>query len=171
LNSYQGRGSLIGWLRTILAQRHVDQHRRTWRESSLSDLTENEDANDYDPPAPEPAPASTPTELNALSSAIETSLRQLSGEERFLLASYYLDGQTLLQIARMLQIHEATVSRKLRRLTDDLRKQVLRNLQGAGLSRRAAQEALGADPRDLDLNLKKLLQSSQSEAFSEKAGK
>ena len=171
LNSYQGRGSLIGWLRTILAQRHVDQHRRTWRESSLSDLTENEDANDYDPPAPEPAPASTPTELNALGGAIETSLKQLSGEERFLLASYYLDGRTLLQIARMLQIHEATVSRKLRRLTDDLRKQVLRNLQGAGLSRRAAQEALGADPRDLDLNLKKLLQSSQSEAFSEKAGK
>jgi len=31
---------------------------------------------------------------------------------------------------------------------------VLRNLHDAGLSRRAAEEALGADPRDLDLNLK-----------------
>lgn len=170
LDSYQGRGSLIGWLRTILAQRHVDHHRRTWRESSLSDLAANEDANEYDPPAPEPEPASTPAELGMLGGAIELALKHLVAEERLLLASYYLDGRTLLQIARMLHVHEATVSRKLRRLTDDLRKQVLRNLQSAGLSKRAAQESLGADPRDLDLNLKKLLQSSQSEAFPEKAG-
>ena len=69
----------------------------------------------------------------------------------------------------MLHVHEATVSRRLRRVTDGLRKQVLKNLEGFGLSRRAAEEALGADPRDLDLNLKKLLQYSQSEAFQEKA--
>jgi RNA polymerase sigma-70 factor (ECF subfamily) len=66
-------------------------------------------------------------------------------------------------------VHEATVSRKLRRLCEELRKQIRRTLESAGLSRRAAEEALGADPRDLDLNLKKLLQSSQSEAFPEKA--
>jgi RNA polymerase sigma-70 factor (ECF subfamily) len=46
---------------------------------------------------------------------------------------------------------------------------VLKNLQRGGLSRRAAEEALGADPRDLDVNLKKLLQNSQSEAFKEQA--
>lgn len=32
LESYRGRGSLIGWLRTTLAQRHVDHHRRSHRE-------------------------------------------------------------------------------------------------------------------------------------------
>ena len=32
LDSYKGRGSLIGWLRTTLAQRHVDHHRRSHRE-------------------------------------------------------------------------------------------------------------------------------------------
>jgi RNA polymerase sigma-70 factor (ECF subfamily) len=69
----------------------------------------------------------------------------------------------------VLSVHEATVSRRLRRVTDGLRKKVLRNLEDAGLSRRAAEEALGADPRDLDLNLKKLLQYSQSDAFQEKA--
>jgi hypothetical protein len=37
------------------------------------------------------------------------------------------------------------------------------------MSRRAAQEAMGADPRDLEVNLKKLLQNSQSEAFQEQA--
>ncbi len=29
LESYRGRGSLMGWLRTTLAQRHVDHYRRT----------------------------------------------------------------------------------------------------------------------------------------------
>ena len=90
-------------------------------------------------------------------------------EDRFLLAAYYLDGQTLKQIAGVLGVHEATVSRKLRRAIEEIRKQVLRNLQSSGLSRRAAEEALGADPRDLDVNLKKLLQNSQTETFQEQA--
>jgi len=42
-------------------------------------------------------------------------------------------------------------------------------LQNSGLSRRAADESLGADPRDLDMNLKKLLQNSQTETFKEQA--
>jgi RNA polymerase sigma-70 factor (ECF subfamily) len=46
---------------------------------------------------------------------------------------------------------------------------VLRNLRRDGLSRRAAEETLGADPRDLEVNLKQILQNSQSEAFKEQA--
>jgi RNA polymerase sigma-70 factor (ECF subfamily) len=86
-----------------------------------------------------------------------------------LLAAYFLDGRTLLEIAKVLKVHEATVSRKLKRVCQDLRKRILKNLQGFGLSRRAAEETLGTDPRDLDVNLKKLLQYSQSDAFQEKA--
>ena len=37
LASYSGRGSLLGWLRATLAQRHVDRHRRTHREQPLDD--------------------------------------------------------------------------------------------------------------------------------------
>jgi RNA polymerase sigma-70 factor (ECF subfamily) len=161
LESYKGRGSLIGWLRTTLAQRHVDHHRRTHREEPLEE---------FDKPAPNPEPGKTEGELSVLGNAIKGALTARPAEERFLLASYYLDERTLLQIAQVLHVHEATVSRKLKRLVDELRKQVLKNLQGAGLSRRAADEAMGTDPRDLDINLKKLLQSSQSEAFQEKAG-
>jgi RNA polymerase sigma-70 factor (ECF subfamily) len=86
-----------------------------------------------------------------------------------LLAAYYLDGQTLLQIARTLGVHEATVSRRLQRAIGDLRKQILRNIGKSGLSRRAAEEALDADPRDIHLNVKKLLQNSQRETFQEQA--
>ena len=92
-----------------------------------------------------------------------------NAEERYLLAAYYLDGQTLLEIARVLGVHEATVSRRLHRTADQIRKQILKNLQRRGMSRRAAQEAMGADARDLEVNLKKLLQNSQSETFQEQA--
>jgi RNA polymerase sigma-70 factor (ECF subfamily) len=160
LLSYRGRGSLMGWLRTTLAQRHVDHHRRSRREQPLEEI---------DVPAAD-APRQTPcAELSQLERAIEHALEERDAEERFLLAAYYLDGQTLLQIARVLAVHEATVSRKLRRATEGTRKQVLRNLRCEGLSRRAAEEALNADPRDLDVKLKKLLQNSQIEAFKEQA--
>ena len=168
LSSYHGRGSLMGWLRTILAQRHVDHHRRTGRDQSLE-----EEQSGFDLPAAEPTPASA--ELDLLSKSIAEALRAQEPEERFLLASYYLDQRTLLQISRVLHVHEATVSRKLRRIVERLRKEVLHHLQTHGLSKRAAEEALGADPRDLtggnlELNLRKLLQTSLPDAFQEKAG-
>jgi RNA polymerase sigma-70 factor (ECF subfamily) len=174
LDSYQGRGSLLGWLRTTLAQRHVDHHRKTWREEPLPETTGDAPAND--PPAATPEPAPEPQELTLLASVIQHCLTRQSAEDRFLLAAYYLDQRTLAQIARTLNVHEATISRRLRRAVEDLRKDLLRSLQERGLSKRAAQEALGTDPRDLtgvsdlDLQFKKLLQFSQSGAFPEKAG-
>jgi RNA polymerase sigma-70 factor (ECF subfamily) len=159
LSSYSGRGSLLGWLRTTLAQRHVDHHRRTRRESPIDEL---------DPAAPEGTPATDGAALERLTSALTRTLRPLSGEERFLLSAYFLDRQTLLQIARLLQVHEATISRRVKRLTADLHKQLLHNLQSGGLNKRAAEEALGADPRDVEINLRNLLQSSQIDTFSDK---
>jgi RNA polymerase sigma-70 factor (ECF subfamily) len=158
LASYSGRGSLLGWLRTTLAQRHVDHHRRTYRESPLDTL---------DAPAPQPQPAPVAAELTGLARAITTTLGGLSAEERYLLSSYFLDRQPLAQIARVLHVHEATISRRLKRLLADLRKRLLHHLQAGGLSKRAAEEALGNDPRDLEINLRALLQSSQTNSFSE----
>ena len=152
----------MGWLRTTLAQRHVDHHRRTHREEPLEEFDAPATAVEVEKPA---------VELSALEKAVEGALRSCEAEERFVLAAYYLDERTLMQIAQVLHVHEATVSRKVKRVCQDLRKQIVKNLQGAGLSRRAAEEALGADPRDLDINLKKLLQSSQAEAFQEKAAR
>lgn len=164
LDSYRGKGSLIGWLRTTLAQRHVDHYRRTRRELSLEEAPEH-----FEPPGAEVEPETPSAELAVLGSAIKEALQGRETEVRLLLAAYYIDGRTQFEIAKLLGVHEATVSRKLRRVVDSLRKQVLKNLQRTGLSRRAAQEALGADPRDLDLNLKKILQNPQPETFQEKA--
>jgi RNA polymerase sigma-70 factor (ECF subfamily) len=160
LLSYRGRGSLMGWLRTILAQRHVDHYRRTHREEPIDDV---------DLPAPSPAPESPAQQHSQLERAIGAAIESRDPEERFLLAAYYLDGHTMLQIAQVLGVHEATISRKLQRSTENIRKQLLKNLQRDGLSKRAAEEVLGADPRDLNVDLKKLLQRSQVETFKDQA--
>jgi len=160
LLSYRGRGSLMGWLRTTLAQRHVDHYRRTRREEPIEE---------FDAPAPDPPPRTPPRELSLLERAIEQTVSARIAEERYLLAAYYLDGQTLLEMACVLGVHEATVSRRLHRAEKEIRKQILKHLERSGMSRPAAEEALGADPRDLEVNLKKLLQNSQSEAFQEQA--
>ncbi len=158
LASYSGRGSLLGWLRTTLAQRHVDHHRRIHRESPLDD-----DANFA---ASESTPTPLPAQLAALTHSLRATLEKLPAEDRFLLAAYFLDQRTLQQIAQVLTVHEATISRRIKRLTAQLRDRLLQNLRANGLSQRAAEEALGTDPRDLTINLRALLQTSTPSAFS-----
>jgi len=162
LESYRGRGSLLGWLRTTLSQRFVDHYRRTFREEALDDNTHDLAVTEGSP-QPESA-------LGArLRDAIQGALSSQPAEERFVLAAYYLDERTLAEIGQVLHVHEATISRRLKRSTEAVRKELLKGLEKSGLSRRAAQEALGTDPRDLEIgvNLKKLLQLSTSDAFTE----
>jgi RNA polymerase sigma-70 factor (ECF subfamily) len=154
LASYTGRGSHLSWLRATLAQRSIDHHRRSYREAPLDDFD-----------APASVPASVPAQPDRLAEALARTLQGLSAEDRYLLSAYFLDRQTLLEIGRILGVHEATISRRLKRLLAGLRKQLLSNLQFGGLSKRAAEEALGADPRDIEINLRALLQSSQTKPF------
>lgn len=163
LASYTGRGSLEGWLRTVLAQEYVNRYRRTKRLVSLDE--EAEEGVQFRAPEPEPAPAGD----RRLSEATDAALAQLPAEERLILSSYYLDGRTLADIARMLGVHESTISRKLDKLAKSLRKQILTGLTRAGMSRRQAEEALDVDVRDLQVDIRRsLAQDSQARPFSEK---
>jgi len=150
LEGYSGRGPLIGWLRAALIQKHANHHRRTHREVPLGA---------HDITAPPVSEYPSPSTRRSVQTALETVLRSLSSQQRFLLSSYFIDQRTLAQIALMIQVHEATVSRKLKRLTTETRKNLLKTLQSMGLSKRAAEEALGIDPRDLTIDLRTLLQS------------
>jgi RNA polymerase sigma-70 factor (ECF subfamily) len=162
LSTYSGRGSLLGWLRAMLTQKYANHIRRTRRETALDEVEVADPQFD-----PEPEPES----LIRLKAAVTSAMGMLSVEERFLLAAYYLDRHTLLEPAGVLRVHEATVSRKLKRVTDRMRKQLRKTLERGGLSRRAAEEAMGADPRDLDLNVRKLLQIPGASAFLSKERK
>ena len=157
---YSGRGSLMGWLRAVLAQRRVDQYRKIGRETELGEIE----------PAARVSEQIEPEKLGDLRVALKMTLSEASAEERFLLSAYYLDQHTLHEMSRVLRVHEATISRKLKRATERLRKQLLRTLKARGLSRRAAEEALGTDPRDVDINLRKLLQKSAGAPIPDKEG-
>lgn len=163
LASYTGRGSLEGWLRTVLAQEYVNRYRRTKRLVSLEE--ESEEGVQFRAPDPEPVAAAD----NRLSRATDQALAELPAEDRMVLSAYYLDGRTLAEIARMLGVHESTISRKLDKLAKSLRKQIVAALTRAGMSRRQATEALEVDVRDLQVDIRRsLAQETPPGPFSEK---
>jgi RNA polymerase sigma-70 factor (ECF subfamily) len=163
LNSYSGRGSLEGWLRTVLAQEYVNRYRRTKRLVSLEE--ESEEGVQFQAPDPEPVPVAD----TRLAEATDEVLAFLGGEDRLLLSAYYLDGRTLAEIARMVGVHESTISRKLDKLAKSLRKQIINALTSRGMSRRQAEEALEADVRDFQIDIRRnLTQEQASSTFSEK---
>ena len=163
LASYTGRGSLEGWLRTVMVQEHVNRYRRQRRLVSLDE--ETEEGVQFATPASEPAIAVDPR----VEAATDEVLLALPPEDRFVLASYFLDERTLAEIARTLGVHESTISRKLDKLAKSLRKQILAALGRRGMSRRQAQEALEVDVRDLRLNIRsRLAQETGGGTFSKK---
>jgi RNA polymerase sigma-70 factor, ECF subfamily len=163
LASFTGRGSLEGWLRTVLAQEFVNRYRRTKRLVSLEE--ENQEGAQFAAAEPDPVPSAD----SRLELATDTALAALSSEDRFVLAAYYLDGRTLAEIARILRVHESTISRKVDKLAKSLRKKILAGLVQRGMTRRQAEEALEVDVRDVQINIRRsLAQESRREAFSDK---
>jgi len=151
LKFYTGRGSLEGWLRTVMAQEFINRYRKQKRTVSLDEQTE--DGVQFVARVPEPAGGADPR----LEAATDEALGELSAEDRFTLAAYYLDELTLAEIARTLGLHESSVSRRLDRLSTSIRKRILAGLRARGMSHAQAAEALEADVRDLSLDLRSRL--------------
>src|SRR5215471_18578592 len=107
LQYYLGRGSLVGWLRTVLAQAYVNQYRRTKRETSLEGAVE--EGKQFAARDPEEQP---PVDVR-VESATKAELAGLEADERFILAAYFIDRHTLAEIAKVMGVHESTISRKL----------------------------------------------------------
>ncbi len=164
LESYTGRGSLEGWLRAVLAQDFVKRYRSHRRFVSLEE--KDEAGAQFTAPAPEPSVDIDPR----LQAASGEALSQLSVEDKFILVSYFLDGRTLAEIGRMLRVHESTMSRRLDKLTASLRKRICTALVARGMSKRQADEALEADVRDLQVNVRAhLAQEKNPTSFSNQA--
>jgi len=152
LASYTGRGSLEGWLRIVLAQDYINRYRSQRRLVSFDDKMH----------AGQPCQArgEFPTDAR-LDAAVDAALVELLAEERLILASYYLDGRTLAEIARMLGVHESTISRRVEKITASLRKRIVRGLRERGMDARGAEEALESDVRDLTLDVRARLQEKK----------
>jgi RNA polymerase sigma-70 factor (ECF subfamily) len=161
LDYFTGRGSLEGWLRTVLARQHVDRYRSHAKDVSLDEQVEAGVSFAATPSV------ATPVADDRVAVAIAQSLAELHSEERFLLASYYLDQRTLANIGRQMGVHESTISRKLDKLMKELRKRIRKRLQTAGINYRRCDELLlELDVCDLKVDVaKNLRQEKPVESF------
>ncbi len=161
LECYTGRGSLEGWLRTVLSRQFVNRYRSRSREVSLEEQLEAGVGFAAAPATDERGPD------RRLGPAIAGTLVELDAEDRFLLSSWYLDQRTLADIGRQLHLHESTISRRLDRLTKKLRRRVRERLRAAGLGLSECDELLmELDVRDLHVNVTaSLKQETRIETF------
>jgi RNA polymerase sigma-70 factor (ECF subfamily) len=132
---YSGRGSLGGWLRAVVGQLAVDQHRKQSR------LVQTEEDADFDrlardshqgenvfstsaaPPNPEHALADRRAARD-VEAALALAVAGLEAEDRLLVKLYYFDGLRLREAGAVLGVHEATASRRLARVQTEVRQRV-----------------------------------------------
>ena len=170
LRYFHGRSKLLTWLRTVLAQRHVDSLRAGRNMDSLEDEVPDSGTGQkrgrthtalFITSGPSGAcETGDPDRARLLPRLQETLLvafEALAPSDRLLLAMYYLDEQTLAQIARMRRVHEATVSRQLERIRRELRERVESALAAAPAGADASQNGTvgrkGLSAAEIDLCL------------------
>jgi RNA polymerase sigma-70 factor len=119
---FHGRSSLKTWLRTVLAQRHVDYIRSQRRMESLD--AEDGEKPDLPPERVQEQPLQDPHRshyLTCFSAALHNCLKALSPADRERLELYYVRQMKLAEIGRQLGEHESSVSRHLERIRQELR--------------------------------------------------
>jgi|SRR5215470_8519035 len=121
---FHGRSKLTTWLRAILAQRHVDEFRRTRNTDSLDDPDRTEEPAQPATPSARALDPERNTYLAMLQAVLTSVLAALEPGDRLRLAYYYAEELTLAQIGKLMGEHEATVSRKLDRTRRAVRKHV-----------------------------------------------
>lgn len=131
---YSGAGSLGGWLRAVVGQLAIDQHRKqakvvqTEEDSELDRLI----LSDAEPDGAHAfQSAASPEELLAgdlaaadVEKALGRAMAELSDEDRLLMKLYYFDGLRLREAGAVLGVHEATASRRLTRIHGEVRQRV-----------------------------------------------
>ena len=78
--------------------------------------------------------------------------------DSLLIFAKVVEAQSFSEAARRLKMPISTVSRRIDKLTGRLRKKILAGLIHKGMSRRQAEEALEADVRDLQINIRRRLE-------------
>jgi RNA polymerase sigma-70 factor, ECF subfamily len=147
LSFYSGRGSLEGWLRASLAQEYVKRFRTNRRFMQLDNETDTANARLTKGDAISPADP-------RVDRTLEQAVAELKGEERLLLASYYLDERSLAEIGVMLSLHESTVSRRLTKTIRRLRKRILHYLRAGCVDQRQAEELIQVDVRQISVDIR-----------------
>ena len=167
---YSGRGSLAGWLRAVVSQLAVDQHRKQSRLVQTEEDTEFERlANEVEANSSLPTSVTQVTPEQTVSNkfateqirdALVSAVEALSDDDRLLVKLYYFDDLRLREAGAVLGVHEATASRRLTRVQTELRGTVKRSLiEKHGWTQSEAERAFAEVALALDSDLEGLLGS------------
>jgi len=170
---YSGAGSLGGWLRAVVGQLAIDRHRRearlvhTEEDAELDRLTRDGaiDTNGSDGFRADATPEetlATNVAAEAVEQALARALKSLEDEDRLLVKLYYFDGLRLREAGAVLGFHEATASRRLTRIQNDVRKRVEKELMDEhGWTKSEATRLLSQIATTLQTDIESLLQAPQ----------
>jgi RNA polymerase sigma-70 factor, ECF subfamily len=149
---FHGRSSLATWLRAVLTQRHVDAIRSRAR---LEPLPADEELSASSPAVSEEPSVDRSRFFESIQRVLAAAIAALDPHDRLRLGCYYAQQMTLAEIGRLLQEHEATVSRNLAKTRRTIREDVERRLRhDEGLGDREVEECFASvmnDPGTLDL--------------------
>ena len=165
---YSGRGSLAGWLRAVCSQLAIDQFRKqskfvqieeTREFENLAEESSNHSANDqvlHHTASPEDLLTEKRTS-DDVATALRSAVAGLADEDRLIVKLYYFDDLKLKDIAATFGYHEATASRKLVRIQNDIRKTVEKELKKThGWSDLEVKRHLSETAAKLGLSLEKM---------------
>ena len=133
---YSGRGSLAGWLRAVVAQLAIDQHRKqsrlvqTEEDADFDRIVQSSTQQDWsrDPVVNPEEKTSRKIAAAEMQQALSKAVQELAAEDRLLVKLYYFDALRLKEAGAVLGVHEATASRRLTRVHGELRQAVERVL-------------------------------------------
>jgi RNA polymerase sigma-70 factor (ECF subfamily) len=173
---YSGRGSLGGWLRAVVGQLAVDQHRKTSRlvqteeDADFDRLTQDAQRHMSESPGIQVAaldPEQALAEGRAardVEEALARAIKELEAEDRLLVKLYYFDGLRLREAGAVLGVHEATASRRLARVHTEIRQKVEAILiKEHGWTRDETARSLAEAASHLDADLQVMLTTEKSE--------
>ncbi|MBC7901428.1 MAG: hypothetical protein H7070_15400 [Saprospiraceae bacterium] len=114
--TYSGRGSLRGWLRTVIWHSLVDLHRQSHDEVSLDEMTENVGEGMAHANFAEPAPGGENDMIDHIAreryrkatvTSLDTAFASLDDHEKLLLLYYHVENLKLREIARLVENEES----------------------------------------------------------------
>lgn len=168
LSYYSGKGSLAGWLRAVTNQLAIDQFRQVKRLVQVEEDREFEnlaqDSSERSENRIVVSATENPEEIFSENEAqkdvlksLQVAIANLEDEDRLIIKLYYFDDLKLKDIAKTFGYHEATASRKLVRVQNEIRKSVEKALcENQGWNEQEVKKHLSESAKDLGINLEKL---------------
>jgi RNA polymerase sigma-70 factor (ECF subfamily) len=151
--SYAGRGSLRGWVRSIVVRTAIKQARATSRMVPLDEHGFLELAASSDDPALEPFKQRYRDEFRA---AFRAAVEGLSVRHRNLLRHYFIDHMSIDELAALYHVHRATTARWIHdvraSLVDGVRAALDARLPGAEVGLRSVIDLVASQ---LELSLER----------------